>query len=209
MLLIQVTKIFQKKKNSVTYSFRQSFSLYGMQVLLFENQCKWRVKALLTPYYPFRTTFNLVHTVWLFRAGVSSENQAFHYTGKQETGVKGYEILDWKQINSQSIVHYSLFSHKKIKICVICDCEMWDYRLVCPSEKGTSECCHDPPVCKYSSPAAAFQITPMECVSLQLFQAQTSRFSLTSTPPTRKTARSSQMICGSPSQRCRRWRSTE
>nr|XP_032819191.1 IQ motif and SEC7 domain-containing protein 1-like isoform X1 [Petromyzon marinus] len=33
-----VTKIFQKKKNSVTYSFRQSFSLYGMQVLLFENQ---------------------------------------------------------------------------------------------------------------------------------------------------------------------------
>lgn len=37
----QVTKIFQKKKNSVTYSFRQSFSLYGMQVLLFENQCEW------------------------------------------------------------------------------------------------------------------------------------------------------------------------
>ncbi|KAI2650072.1 IQ motif and SEC7 domain-containing protein 1 [Labeo rohita] len=34
----QVTKIFQKKKNSVTYSFRQSFSLYGMQVMLFENQ---------------------------------------------------------------------------------------------------------------------------------------------------------------------------
>ncbi|KAB0390713.1 hypothetical protein E2I00_007854, partial [Balaenoptera physalus] len=37
--LFEVTKIFQKKKNSVTYSFRQSFSLYGMQVLLFENQC--------------------------------------------------------------------------------------------------------------------------------------------------------------------------
>uniref|UniRef100_A0A8C0VXF8 IQ motif and Sec7 domain ArfGEF 1 n=1 Tax=Cyanistes caeruleus TaxID=156563 RepID=A0A8C0VXF8_CYACU len=37
--LLVVTKIFQKKKNSVTYSFRQSFSLYGMQVLLFENQC--------------------------------------------------------------------------------------------------------------------------------------------------------------------------
>ncbi|XP_048642932.1 IQ motif and SEC7 domain-containing protein 1 [Marmota marmota marmota] len=33
-----VTKIFQKKKNSVTYSFRQSFSLCGLQVLLFENQ---------------------------------------------------------------------------------------------------------------------------------------------------------------------------
>lgn len=41
----QVTKIFQKKKNSVTYSFRQSFSLYGMQVLLFENQCKSVVRA--------------------------------------------------------------------------------------------------------------------------------------------------------------------
>ncbi len=38
--LWQVTKIFQKKKNSVTYSFRQSFSLNGMQVMLFENQCK-------------------------------------------------------------------------------------------------------------------------------------------------------------------------
>lgn len=24
----------------MTYSFRQSFSLYGMQVLLFENQCE-------------------------------------------------------------------------------------------------------------------------------------------------------------------------
>ncbi|XP_067303109.1 IQ motif and Sec7 domain ArfGEF 1a isoform X3 [Pseudorasbora parva] len=36
--LLVVTKIFQKKKNSVTYSFRQSFSLCGMQVMLFENQ---------------------------------------------------------------------------------------------------------------------------------------------------------------------------
>ncbi|XP_031422776.1 IQ motif and SEC7 domain-containing protein 1-like isoform X3 [Clupea harengus] len=36
--LLVVTKIFQKKKNSVTYSFRQSFSLYGMQVLMFDNQ---------------------------------------------------------------------------------------------------------------------------------------------------------------------------
>ncbi|KAM8862444.1 IQ motif and Sec7 domain ArfGEF 1a isoform 3-T3 [Spinachia spinachia] len=36
--LLVVTKIFQKKKNSVTYSFRQSFSLYGMQVIMFENQ---------------------------------------------------------------------------------------------------------------------------------------------------------------------------
>ncbi|XP_029357229.1 IQ motif and SEC7 domain-containing protein 1 isoform X1 [Echeneis naucrates] len=36
--LLVVTKIFQKKKNSVTYSFRQSFPLYGMQVMLFENQ---------------------------------------------------------------------------------------------------------------------------------------------------------------------------
>ncbi|CAL8336410.1 unnamed protein product [Lota lota] len=36
--LLVVTKIFQKKRNSVTYSFRQSFSLYGMQVIVFENQ---------------------------------------------------------------------------------------------------------------------------------------------------------------------------
>jgi len=43
-----VTKIFQKKKNSVTYSFRQSFSLYGMQVLLFENQCKSLLSVWMT-----------------------------------------------------------------------------------------------------------------------------------------------------------------
>ncbi|XP_058855823.1 IQ motif and SEC7 domain-containing protein 1-like isoform X2 [Acipenser ruthenus] len=36
--ILVVTKIFQKKKISVTYSFRQSFSLNGMQILLFENQ---------------------------------------------------------------------------------------------------------------------------------------------------------------------------
>ncbi|KAJ8333360.1 hypothetical protein SKAU_G00422560 [Synaphobranchus kaupii] len=36
--LLVVTKIFQKKKNSVTYSLRQSFSLYGMQVAVFDNQ---------------------------------------------------------------------------------------------------------------------------------------------------------------------------
>ncbi|KAI1892351.1 hypothetical protein AGOR_G00132470 [Albula goreensis] len=36
--LLVVTKIFQKKKNSVTYSLRQSFPLYGMQVTLFDNQ---------------------------------------------------------------------------------------------------------------------------------------------------------------------------
>ncbi|XP_037534474.1 IQ motif and SEC7 domain-containing protein 1 [Nematolebias whitei] len=36
--LLVVTKIFQKRKNSVSYSFRQSFSLNGMQLLLFENQ---------------------------------------------------------------------------------------------------------------------------------------------------------------------------
>ncbi|XP_061114893.1 IQ motif and SEC7 domain-containing protein 1-like [Conger conger] len=36
--LLVVTKIFQKKKNSVTYSLRQSFPLYGMQVALFDNQ---------------------------------------------------------------------------------------------------------------------------------------------------------------------------
>uniref|UniRef100_A0A8C4R5A5 SEC7 domain-containing protein n=1 Tax=Eptatretus burgeri TaxID=7764 RepID=A0A8C4R5A5_EPTBU len=36
--LLVVAKIFQKKKNSVTYTFRQSFALYGMQVHLFENQ---------------------------------------------------------------------------------------------------------------------------------------------------------------------------
>lgn len=31
----------------MTYSFRQSFSLYGMQVLLFENQCEFGSGCLL------------------------------------------------------------------------------------------------------------------------------------------------------------------
>ncbi|KAM9504483.1 IQ motif and SEC7 domain-containing protein 2-like [Salvelinus alpinus] len=36
--LLVVTKIFQKKKTSVTYSFRQSFALVEMQVHMFQNQ---------------------------------------------------------------------------------------------------------------------------------------------------------------------------
>ncbi|KAK6304033.1 hypothetical protein J4Q44_G00264870 [Coregonus suidteri] len=36
--LLVVTKIFQKKKTSVTYSFRQSFPLVEMQVHMFQNQ---------------------------------------------------------------------------------------------------------------------------------------------------------------------------
>lgn len=35
--LLVVTKIFQKKKTSVTYSFRQSFPLVEMQVHMFQN----------------------------------------------------------------------------------------------------------------------------------------------------------------------------
>lgn len=38
--MYQVTKIFQKKKTSVTYSFRQSFPLVEMQVHMFQNSCK-------------------------------------------------------------------------------------------------------------------------------------------------------------------------
>lgn len=48
MLCIKVTKIFQKKKTSVTYSFRQSFPLVEMQVHMFQNSCK-------KPYFPFCT----------------------------------------------------------------------------------------------------------------------------------------------------------
>lgn len=40
--LLVITKILSKKKNSVTYTFRQSFSLSGLAVSLFE-----------VPYYPF------------------------------------------------------------------------------------------------------------------------------------------------------------
>lgn len=42
----QVTKIFQKKKTSVTYSFRQSFSLVEMQVHMFQNSCEENPLAL-------------------------------------------------------------------------------------------------------------------------------------------------------------------
>ncbi|MEQ2207960.1 IQ motif and S7 domain-containing protein 2, partial [Xenoophorus captivus] len=40
--LLMVTKIFQKKKTSVTYSFRQSFPLLDMQVHTFQNTCTYR-----------------------------------------------------------------------------------------------------------------------------------------------------------------------
>lgn len=172
------------------------------------------------PFWPqialFWTMFYLVRTVWLHSftfvlvCRVKTRLFAWQENMKQVLKVIKYNLLliENKLILKVLCIMMHFF-HKKIKIYVICDWEMWEYRSVRPSEKGTSECCHDPPVCKYFSPAAALQITPMECVSLQLFRAQTSRFSLTSTPPTRKTARSSQMTCGSPSQRCRRWRSTE
>lgn len=47
-----------------------------------------------------------------FCSGVLSKNQAFCLAGKHETGVKGHKIqsaVDWKQINSQSIVYYNAF----------------------------------------------------------------------------------------------------
>lgn len=40
LLCCKVTKIFQKKKTSVTYSFRQSFPLVEMQVHMFQNSCE-------------------------------------------------------------------------------------------------------------------------------------------------------------------------
>lgn len=39
--LLVITKILSKKKNSVTYSFRQSFSLSGLNISMFQSQCKW------------------------------------------------------------------------------------------------------------------------------------------------------------------------
>jgi hypothetical protein len=38
--LVVITKILSKKKNSVTYTFRQSFPLCGMVVTVFEVPCK-------------------------------------------------------------------------------------------------------------------------------------------------------------------------
>jgi IQ motif and SEC7 domain-containing protein len=41
--LLVITKIFSKKKSSVTYSFRQSFTLCGMMVSTFETPRKSRL----------------------------------------------------------------------------------------------------------------------------------------------------------------------
>lgn len=38
--LLVITKILSKKKNSVTYTFRQSYPLNGLTVGLFQMQCK-------------------------------------------------------------------------------------------------------------------------------------------------------------------------
>lgn len=46
----QVTKIFQKKKTSVTYSFRQSFPLVEMQVHMFQNSCESLFPPLPLPH---------------------------------------------------------------------------------------------------------------------------------------------------------------
>lgn len=48
----------------MTYSFRQSFSLYGMQVMLFENQCKWH-RAFSFIHFLQRVSWRcLHHGVW-------------------------------------------------------------------------------------------------------------------------------------------------
>ncbi|XP_046869896.1 IQ motif and SEC7 domain-containing protein 2-like [Hypomesus transpacificus] len=68
--LLMVTKIFQKKKTSVTYSFRQSFPLVDMQVHMFQNS-----------YYP--------HGVRLTCASPGSERQllmAFTAPSQQDRG---------------------------------------------------------------------------------------------------------------------------
>uniref|UniRef100_UPI00358E4060 IQ motif and SEC7 domain-containing protein 1-like isoform X2 n=1 Tax=Myxine glutinosa TaxID=7769 RepID=UPI00358E4060 len=46
--LLVVTKIMHKKKHVMMYSFRRSFSLYGMQVHLFENPCYQNGMRLLS-----------------------------------------------------------------------------------------------------------------------------------------------------------------
>lgn len=46
--LLKVTKIFQKKKILVTYSFRQSFPLVEMHMQLFQNSCE----SLLGSHHP-------------------------------------------------------------------------------------------------------------------------------------------------------------
>ncbi|XP_062315755.1 IQ motif and SEC7 domain-containing protein 2-like isoform X2 [Osmerus eperlanus] len=68
--LLMVTKIFQKKKTSVTYSFRQSFPLVDMQVHMFQNS-----------YYP--------HGIRLTCASPGSERQllmAFTAPSQQDRG---------------------------------------------------------------------------------------------------------------------------
>lgn len=39
--LLVVTKIFSKKKESVTYTFKQSFALSGLHVSVFQTQCEF------------------------------------------------------------------------------------------------------------------------------------------------------------------------
>lgn len=57
----QVTKIFQKKKTSVTYSFRQSFPLVDMQVHTFQNTCKYFSLSPLVPHSLQSSPSPLVH----------------------------------------------------------------------------------------------------------------------------------------------------
>lgn len=40
--LLVITKILSKKKSSVTYTFRQSYSLSGLAVSLFEVPCEFK-----------------------------------------------------------------------------------------------------------------------------------------------------------------------
>ena len=56
--LLVVTKIFSKKKNSVTYSFRQSFPLAGLSVTNKDTQREFSLSMEYIHFLKFKEFFN-------------------------------------------------------------------------------------------------------------------------------------------------------
>ena len=61
LLCVQVTKIFSKKKTGITYNFKSSLTLCGMQVYLFETSRQYLGHSdLFSPFLSHSLSLSLL-----------------------------------------------------------------------------------------------------------------------------------------------------
>ncbi|XP_064604385.1 IQ motif and SEC7 domain-containing protein 1-like isoform X3 [Liolophura sinensis] len=138
--ILLITKIFSKKKTGITYSFKQSFQLYGMQVYLFH-----------TPYYQFgvRLTNNIDGKILItFNARNDHDRQKFVDDLKEAIlETNGMETI---RIEEELNKHRSTQRNKDKHNYVNDDSRVMGYDLLKPS---------DPVVNRLSAPECGLKKT--------------------------------------------------